>query len=155
MRKGLRGAEWRFRGLPPFSSERGERVLWRGKPSLRAFWPLYLCGILAVLCSLPWPWLLLATIPFLLLTCFLARALRTATEYIVTDRKVRREFRLWVGRVREVRLNQRVEVTVSQDAVQRILGIGDVCVFTPYSLGGVRLWGLEECEKVHRLVSGH
>ncbi len=142
---------WRFGELPPFRPERGERVLWRGKPSPRAFWPLYLCGILAVLCSLPWPRLLLATVPFLLLTCFLARALRTATEYIVTDRRVRREFRLWVGRMREVRLDQKVGVAVTQDAVQGILGIGDVHVFTP--LGGVRLWGLEECEKVHRLVS--
>jgi len=132
----------------------GERVLWRGKPALRAFWPLYFCAFLALLCSIPWPVLFLVSVPFALLAHSLAVLLRRATDYLVTNRRVRREFRFWITRAKEVWLDKRTDVLVRQDAVQRALGIGDVWVFTPFAFGGVRLWGLEEFDRVHRLISG-
>lgn len=149
----MRLPQFLFRSLPEFRPEKGEKVLWTGRPSLRAFWILYVCGSLSVILSLLVPVLLPFSLLFLLAVCLLAPALRNATLYIVTDRRVRQEFRFWVGRVKEARLGMQTNTAIRQDAVQRVLGIADIVVFTPYVFGGVRLWGLQDYEKVEKLIS--
>jgi len=142
-----------FKGVPPFRQAKGERILWEGRPSLRGMWVLYACGVMAVLCSLPFPKLLLATIPFLVACHLLALALRNATRFVVTNRRARSEFRFWVAKVREAELDMRTNVRIKQDAVQRILGVADVCVDTPFLAGSVRFWGISDYEKVLEALS--
>jgi hypothetical protein len=142
-----------FKGVPSFQPAKGEKVLWEGRPSLRGMWVLYACGVMAVLCSLPFPKLLLATVPFLIACHLLALALRNATRFIVTNRRARSEFRFWVAKVREAELGMRTNVRVKQDAIQRILGVADVYVDTPFIAGSVRFWGISDYEEVLKALS--
>lgn len=143
-------------------------MVWRGKPTYESFYPLPLAGGVAVFCSalgfmaLPAGWaamLLLASAAFCAGMCFFAGVLANSYSFVLTDQRVRGEFRLWVVRVWEVPVDKITDAVVVQGLVGRVLRFGHVRVdaagtlFPGLLIRGVRD-PLEVCELVHRVRRG-
>jgi hypothetical protein len=147
-----------FRRPKEFTPEKGEKIEWEGRPSRLAFFPVYGAGILALLCSLlvGWAWLVILSLCFLVFFVWLTGVLQRSYRFILTNRRIRAEFRLWVTFVREARLESVVNTYPCQNLLERVLGLGRVSVDTPYRLGTVTFFGLRDFdevnEKIHKLL---
>jgi hypothetical protein len=113
-----------MRGKRLFELDKGEKVVWSGKPELANFYPILIAGVLALFAGLL---SLLAFFNVFTVTLFavsiifcasmyaLALALRNAYTYTLTNQRVRSEFRLIVSKVCEARLQSVTNVSAYQD----------------------------------------
>jgi uncharacterized membrane protein YdbT with pleckstrin-like domain len=151
-----------FRGLPTFKPEEGERVIRTWRPRLASFYPILIAGILAALVGLlsllfnPAGWsaaLFAVGIAFGGVMWVLAAALCRAHTYILTNRRVRDEFRFWVARARDAPFYMLTNLSTFQDLFGRIFNFGDVrfdTAGTPFP--GVRFRGVRDPYAVEREV---
>ena len=150
--------------VPRFRPESGETVLQRWHPTLAYFWPLpaagMLCLVLALVVGLSllgrWALLFIAlAVAFCTLSIALARYLVGCYTFILTDRRIREEFRLWVVDVREAPLGRVTNVTVFQDFVGRVLNFGSVRVDTAGTpFPGVLFRGVRDPLRVQKIIQG-
>lgn len=125
--------------------------IWRKRPALRAFYPFYLVGALALGCtavaelSLPLPlWTIGLLVPLSFFVIALPFALRLAWTFTLTGKEAKSEFRLWVGRSRNAPLDKVTDVVAEQGPIARLLGFGSVrmdTAGTPFP--GVKFWGID------------
>ncbi|KXB01656.1 hypothetical protein AKJ41_00760 [candidate division MSBL1 archaeon SCGC-AAA259O05] len=128
-----------------------EGPIWRKKPVLRAFYPFYLVGALALGCtavaelSLPLPlWTVGLLVPLSFFVIALPFALRLAWTFTLTGKEAKSEFRLWVGRSRNAPLDKVTDVVAEQGPIARLLGFGSIrmdTAGTPFP--GVKFWGID------------
>jgi len=151
-----------MRGKRLFELDKGERVVWSGKPELASFYPILIAGVLALFAGLLsllsffnvfTAALFAVSIIFCASMYFLAVALRSAYTYTLTNQRVRSEFRLIISRVSEARLQSVTNVSAYQDFWGRLLNFGHVRIDTPASpLGSVFFTGIREFSKVQEEV---
>jgi len=152
-------------GAPEGQGAAAERALWRGRASYRSQAPLFSVGaILVAAGAVMFPPAAATGIPgavdapsaiVALGVVAIAMALLTvmATEYTVTDRGVRARRGIVARSVVEVRGEWITGVRVSQDALGRLLGYGDVAVATAGGTGAV-LMGVADPARVAAAVEG-
>ena len=159
-----------FHPLPPvrkFAMERDERVLGEWKPVLLSFYPLLAAAAIAflfsaaLLCKFPsaaTAAFFIFTTAFGLLGWVLARALQRANTYILTNRRIRREFCFWGTRSNEVPLGSVTNVSTDQDVVGRVFNFGGVLIETP-AAGVVRFRGVSDprqvSDKIRAVIRAH
>lgn len=150
--------------VPRFRAEPRERVLQRWHPTVAYFWPLPAAGVLCLVLALVVGPFLLAewALPFIALAVAFCTFSIAFTRYLVgyytfilTDRRIREEFRLWVVDVREAPLTRVTNVTVFQDFVGRVLNFGSVRVDTAGTpFPGVLFRGVREPLRVQEIIQG-
>ena len=112
----------------------GERVIYEGHPSWRAILDFYLKGILltAVICAIfqfitdETGTTSLLAIVGVSLTILVGFVKRVATDYTITDRRLRIKRGIVSRTIQETRLERVQNVNFEQGVFQRILQIGDV-----------------------------
>lgn len=151
-----------FKGPSKFRPASGEKVLWRGKPVLLAFFYLLLAGGMAVLTGLiaviAIPSTLTAivfavAVVFCAAMFLLAEAVRRAHTFVLTNQRIRSEFRFWATSVQEAPLRTITNVSVFQDLVARVFGFGTIradTAGTPFP--GVVFFGVRDFSGVHENI---
>ena len=117
-----------------FTPAPGERVIFSGHPSWKAIISFYLKGIgIAVLFGLLSSLLGLGFLQVFLIvfivfgiTAVLGFVKRWATVYTISDRRLNIKRGVFAREIQETRLDRIQNVSFTQGAVQRLLGIGDV-----------------------------
>lgn len=140
--------------------ERESAPIWEGGPSLRAFYPFYLVGSLALACTtvaalaLPLPlWAIGALVPLSLFIIALPFALQPAWTFTLTERAARSRFRLWVGKSKSAPLDKVTDTSVEQGPLARLLGFGSVRIDTAGTpFPGVKFWGVEEPFRLRDMI---
>jgi len=152
-------------GAPEGHGAAAERVLWRGRASYRSQAPLFLTGAVlvavgiamlppAAATGMPGAVDIASAIAALGAVAIVMAFLTVmATEYIVTDRGVRARRGIVARSVVEVRGEWITGTGVSQDALGRLLGYGDVAVATAGGTGAV-LMGVADPARVAAAVEG-
>jgi uncharacterized membrane protein YdbT with pleckstrin-like domain len=142
-----------------------ERALWRGRASYRSQVPLFLAGAVLVAAGvamlppaaatgMPGAADIASAIAALGVAAIVTAYLTVmATEYTVTDRGVRARRGIVARSVVEVRGEWITGTRVSQDALGRILGYGDVAIATAGGTGAV-LMGVADPARVAAAVEG-
>lgn len=143
------------------SNERNKVVpVWRGRPTLKAFYPFYLIACLAVVsatavyltCSLPL-WSVGVLIPFVGGMVVLPLIFQKAWAFTVTDEEVTSGFHLVVGRSKNVPLDKVTDVVARQGIIGRLLDFGIVRIDTAGTpFPGVRFWGVEDPFVVEKTI---
>jgi len=78
-----------------------------------------------------------------------------AVKYIVTDRRVSREYRFFSVRIDEIPLNRITSIAVEQNIVGRLLGFGDLRIGTAdMAFPGVLFNGIRNPERAKSIISG-
>jgi uncharacterized membrane protein YdbT with pleckstrin-like domain len=152
-------------GAPEGQGAAAERVLWRGRASYRSQAPLFLTGAVLVAVGaamlppagatgMPGAADIASAIAALgVLAIVVAFLTVMATDYAVTDRGVRARRGIVSRSVVEVRGEWITGTRVSQDALGRILGYGDVTIVTAGGTGAV-LMGVADPARVAAAVEG-
>lgn len=143
-------------------TQKGDEVKWVGRPSLFAFYPFYLVGVLALACSIVWElrfstplWIGGLLAPFLVAMFFLPLVFQLAWKFEVTGAEATSTFRLWVGRSKTAPLDKVTDVVTRQGAIARLLNFGSVrldTAGTPFP--GVKFWGVRNPFEVEKKVRG-
>lgn len=107
-----------------------EEVVWRGKPTVLAFYDVLVGGfmLIAVSAAVAWllPWLSLVGAACGAVLVLVAFAKAQANTYTVTGKVVRREYRFVAVRIDEAPLEKVTDTVVVQGLVGRVLGFGDI-----------------------------
>lgn len=137
----------------------GEEV--RLKPVVWAFWDGLVGGalLIAVSCALlTFPYIIALGISALgfamgAIMILLAVARVWANTYILTDKFVRRVYKLVVVRIDEAPLDEVTNVVVNQGILGRILGFGDVrCDTAGTMFAGVLFKGVKRPDEVAKII---
>lgn len=159
----LMAEAWESRGRGGASAPTNappEQVVWKGKPTVLAFYDGLVGGALLIAVSatvasaFPRSIWLSATgaICGLLLVAFAFIRAR-ANTYIVTDKGVRREYRFVAVRVEEALFENITNTVVEQDVIGRVFGFGDVRLDTAGSpFQGVLFKGVRNPAAVKEVV---
>lgn len=143
-------------------TERESSLIWRGKPTLEAFYPFYLVGALSagtgttaeLAFALPL-WTLGILVPFVALMIASPLAFQAAWSFTVTETEVRRDFRLFIGRSKSAPIDKVTDVTARQGAIGRLFGFGTVRVDTAGTpFPGVEIWGVGDPFAIERAIRG-
>ncbi|MEM2189386.1 MAG: PH domain-containing protein [Nitrososphaerota archaeon] len=136
------------------------QIIWKGKPTVLSFYDGLIGGVLLVVVSTVvfsvfpslGPLAMLGVLCGLLLVLF-AFTRAWANTYLITDRAVRREYRLVVVRVEEAAFKNITNAVLEQDIIGRIFGFGDVRFDTAGSpFQGVLFKGIKNPAEVKRIV---
>lgn len=135
---------------------------WEGRPSLFAFYPFYVVGVLILVCTVVWElefsiplWLVGVLAPFLVAMFFLPVVFQLAWKFEMTESEARAKFKLWVGRSKTAPLDKVMDVVTRQGVVARLLNFGSVrldTAGTPFP--GVKFWGVRNPFEVEKKVRG-
>lgn len=117
---------------PEEAGERLEKVVWRGKPVILAFYDGLLGGVLLLVVSffpLSFPgfvWLSLLGLLCGALLIVLAYVKARANTYSITEKHVIREYRFIVTRVDEAALDKVTDIVVEQGILGRVFNFGNL-----------------------------
>ena len=127
-----------------FSPAQGERVIFSGHPSWKAIISFYLkglgiavlIGLLAGLIGVGFLRIFLVALIVIGVTALLGFVKRWATVYTISDRRLNIKRGVFAREIQETRLDRIQNVSFTQSALQRMLGIGDVDFDTASASGG-------------------
>ncbi|MFC4356627.1 PH domain-containing protein [Halobium salinum] len=145
----------------------GERVVWHGRPSIRAVFPAFLPGTAVFLAGIalilvpdfaaaapPWLVPLGAVVVLAGLGLALLRYVRWQyVHYVVTTNEVYKKRGLVSREVEQLRLVRVENVSHSQSGLQRVLGYGDVVISTEGSSSEFVLDDVPNPTEVHKRLS--
>ena len=117
-----------------FSPAQGERVIFSDHPSWKAILPFYLKGIgiavlagfLASLIGIGFLRVFLIVFVVIGATAVLGFVKRWATVYTISDRRLNIKRGVFAREIQETRLDRIQNVSFTQSALERVLGIGSV-----------------------------
>lgn len=131
----MRGATWRSAErrstVRSMELHTGETILFQGHPSWRAALLFFVKGFIGAaavglilgLAVSTWAGIIAAAV-MVGLTIFASIVVRSSTEYVITDERLHIRRGLISKTIQETRLSRVQDVTVTQSAGERLLGIG-------------------------------